>query len=103
MLIIGNRDKSETIGPLKSRQCERCRNHAPVELRAVNTQLTVFFAPLFAYQTEHYLTCPVCGERTRISPESFEKLRPLAELNQAFAKGTIKEADYKARLRRLPG
>jgi len=89
------------LGPAISQECDNCHNEEFWHLCKSSVWATLFFIPVFPYQRDKLLVCPVCRAAMTLTKEQFEELRPVAETNQALAEGKITEAEHHHRITQL--
>ncbi len=54
--------------------CAYCHNPAAHALRAVITEFTFFFIPLFTVRTRHHLQCTFCGATAEVPRDHVDGL-----------------------------
>lgn len=81
-------------GPAVHNKCENCNNENFWHLCKSSTWFTFFFIPIFPYQNDRLLICPVCQYGLKLSKEQFDELLPLADANKQLAEGKITEAEH---------
>ena len=83
--------------------CENCNNEEFWHLCKNSVWFTLFFIPIFPYENEKLLVCPVCKAAVKVPTDEFEQLKPVAEANLALADGKITEVEHQMTLQRLSG
>jgi hypothetical protein len=75
--------------------CQNCANEVFYDFVKIEKRAGVFFVPLFSYDSESWLLCPVCGVgyelRTR---DEVEAARSLKELTKSYLQGRMTEEKY---------
>jgi len=91
--VWGHR-KVKSFGPTFKHHCNHCDNDIFLELYKISTWFTLFFIPIFPYETYYHLICPICKYSFELDKAKFKELKPLAELNMSFINGLISEGEY---------
>lgn len=61
-------------GFVAKQQCCRCGNTVSREIQRHRLWFTLFFIPIFPYQTRYLIVCPICGAQEELSKEAFAEL-----------------------------
>ena len=67
-------------------------------LTRIMVWFTLFFIPIFPYEINHRLTCPICKYGFVLNGEQISKIKPLAEANQLLINSKITQEEYALRL-----
>jgi hypothetical protein len=81
-------------GPTFAIPCGNCDKKEPWSLVSITQYFTLFFIPIFPYETNYLLTCPICNHGTHITAQVFNKLKPVAENNLNFLNKSISQIDF---------
>jgi len=84
-------------------RCPNCHNEQFWVLRRIRRWFTLFFIPVFPYESTHALMCPICGAGRELHGTELKRAKMYAEANTAFESGTLDQADYAARLSAISG
>ncbi len=74
------RKMTKFYGDVLEQNCLVCRRKGAWGLYRVSKWFTLFFIPIFPYETIYYLVCPYCKSYEEIDRQRFEELK-----NQAIA------------------
>ena len=85
----GHRTTNEQ-GPTLPVKCPNCNNDTWYHLLSYRTWFTLFFIPIFPYESKNLLLCPICSSGIELSGEMVEKAR---RLNQAALQLNNNEID----------
>jgi hypothetical protein len=66
---------SKDFGPVGLHRCPNCNNEAPWHLARRRKWFTLFFVPVFPYESTHMLLCPVCGRGIQVSGKELAGLK----------------------------
>lgn len=83
-------------GPTVFRACGNCGKESWFHLFSYKTWFTLFFAPMFPYETKNVLLCPVCSRGFELKGDQFEKAKELNRLALAFLNNKLSEKAYRA-------
>ena len=83
--------------------CPNCQNERFWVLKRVRRWFTLFFIPVFPYESTHALMCPVCGVGKEMGGVELKRAKLYAETNSAYQAGVLGEDDYTARLAAVTG
>jgi hypothetical protein len=79
-IIFGwSHTRLKEFGALIMRMCEHCHNEAAWHLVSRSVWFTLFFIPVFPYERDHFLICPVCRTGLQLTDEQFAGLKAMAE------------------------
>jgi len=78
--------------------CPNCHNEQFWVLKRIRRWFTLFFIPIFPYESTHALMCPICGVGRELSGVELKRAKLFAETNAAYQSGTLREEEYSARL-----
>ena len=84
------------LGPTLPIVCPNCHNDTVWHLHERKSWFTIFFVPLFPYQSMHFFACPICSRGIRLVGEPLDHARRLNAAASAYTAGTISEAEFKA-------
>jgi len=102
MIIFGwGHQKSKNYGPVFKHHCDHCNNDDYWTLHKISTWFTLFFIPVFPYESKCLLICPVCNYGVELDGQKFNELKVIAENNSALIEGRITEEEYKNRVNQL--
>jgi hypothetical protein len=91
-IIFGwNHKISKYFGPVLPQKCQHCNNEEFWHLYKISKWFTLFFIPIFQYESQSLLVCPICKNSMQIDKEIFDKYKPMAKINTAFCKNEIGE------------
>jgi hypothetical protein len=96
---FGNEQKRD-YGAAVPVTCPNCHNQTYLHLVEVKKRFSLFFVPLFPYDSDYYLLCTVCSRGVELDEEQFEKAKKLCRATRAFREGRISEDEYNAILNR---
>ena len=83
--------------------CPNCHNEQFWVLKRIRRWFTLFFIPIFPYESNHVLQCPICGVGREMSGIELKRAKLFAETNGAYQTGTLGEEDFSARLELISG
>jgi hypothetical protein len=78
--------------------CPNCHNEQFWMLKRIRRWFTLFFIPIFPYESTHALMCPICGVAREMSGVELKRAKLFAETNAAFQSGALREDEYETRL-----
>ena len=78
--------------------CPNCDNEQFWILKRIRRWFTLFFVPVFPYESTHALMCPVCGVGRELHGSDLKRAKLYAETHTAFRSNSLDEEDYAARL-----
>lgn len=87
----------KNFGEIFSEKCTNCAQERPWHLLSVSLWFTLFFIPVFAYDTKRFAICPVCGNSKLLNEEQFKALKEYAEINAKYKSGEINAEEFKQR------
>jgi hypothetical protein len=102
-IIFGWRTIIKNIGAVYKKMCDRCHNEKFWILTKSTRWFTLFFIPIIPTRTRYFLACPICKHGYVLTGEQLKVAKPLAEINQQLANGSITEAEHTARMNLLNG
>ena len=92
------RDDGETLPVM----CDNCNNERFWHLTLHRRWFTLFFVPVFPYESAHYLQCPVCQRAAELDGEQLEQAQALNAARKAFEDSTMSEEEYLETIRQSP-
>jgi len=78
--------------------CPNCHNEQFWVLKRIRRWFTLFFIPIFPYESNHALMCPICGVGRELSGVELKRVKLFAETNSAHQAGSLRDEEYEARL-----
>ena len=93
--------KKDTIGPVHEQSCPRCEHAKLWILEKYSEWFTLFFIPIFPTFRSYYQYCPVCREKQMLTKEQFERLKPLAELNNSALNSNMDKEEYQKKYNQI--
>lgn len=90
--------KNENFGKVLPRKCGNCKNEEYWSLFKISRWFTLFFIPVFPYQTKRFTICPVCQCGTEVNDNQFESYKTIAGINAAYQNQTISQEERDQRL-----
>ena len=90
-------EKRKVIGPLSQEDVFIKVPSEFVDLVRIKSWFRAFFIPTIPTSTRYFLIAAENNQRMEINKTDFEKLRPLAELNNLVIKEQISEEEYNER------
>ena len=98
MIIFGwGRHKDQDLGPVVRMSCKNCNNQEYWRLRKVSTWFTLFFIPIFPYESHKLLVCPICKAGVKLKDQQFSEMLAIAKDNNSFLNGEITKEEYETR------
>ena len=95
MIIFGwGHRTTKHHGPTTFIKCPNCKNDAWWHLVSYNTWFTLFFIPIFPYESAHLLLCEVCQQGIELIGDKIKKAKELNELSCTFLDDQITESEY---------
>ncbi|MCK5027475.1 MAG: zinc-ribbon domain-containing protein [Candidatus Pacebacteria bacterium] len=85
---------TKIFGPTFKQNCSNCHNEEYWILTRVRVWFTLFFIPVFPYESKYFLGCPVCQHGLTLNSQQIHELKPLAEANQSLLDGRITKEEY---------
>ncbi len=103
MIIFGwGHTMDKIFGPvIFDGYCPHCHNHSVWYLRRISVWFTLFFIPIFPYKYDRIVCCSICGYYRDVKADDFDKLKPLAKLNDKLARKTISDHEYNMEISRI--
>lgn len=75
----------KNFGQTLVQKCPICSNTSHFSLIRTRDWATLFFIPIFPYETKSYLECPLCRNAFELENEdNIDKLKEIAELIKKF-------------------
>jgi uncharacterized protein YbaR (Trm112 family) len=93
-VIFGwNHQIVNNIGPVLPQVCPNCKNDEFWHLLKISTWFTLFFIPVFPYENNRLIMCPVCKEGLKIDADTYTIYKSIAEINIEFSEKRITESE----------
>jgi hypothetical protein len=96
------RATNEDLGPTAPMACPNCHNDAVWHLLEHKRWFSLFFVPIFPYESKHALLCPICSRGFELNGQQLEHARQLNSAMRGFSSGSVSEAEVRARLASVP-
>jgi hypothetical protein len=94
-IIFGwNHQTNKNYGPTREIICPNCGNKTYLNLLQTKTWFTLFFIPIFPYNSKHFLICKVCSRGIELSGEQIEKAMKLNSATGLYLKQTLSQEQY---------
>ncbi|MBN1594667.1 zinc-ribbon domain-containing protein [candidate division FCPU426 bacterium] len=93
----GNREQ-EDVGPTFRIKCPNCDKTEFWHLIQVKNYFTLFFIPVFPYETKNLIMCPVCTNAIEVHEPLTQKIQAVADIHRQFAGEKITEFEYKVKM-----
>lgn len=90
--------KTENLGPVLPKKCGNCKNEEYWHLYKTSKWFTLFFFPLFPYESDKMIICPVCNRGTAVDLETYKSYASIAEINKAFSENTVTQEERDSKL-----
>lgn len=98
-VIFGwNHQIVKNSGPVLPQVCPNCKNDEYWHLLKISTWFTLFFIPVFPYENNRLIMCPICKEGLKIDSETFTVYKSIAEINTDFTENRITESERTSKL-----
>lgn len=98
-LIFGwGRKTVKDYGPTILTKCGNCNNNVFYKLVHVRVWFTLFFVPIFPYESKYILLCNTCSRGRELFDKDIEKAKNYNKLTTSYLKKEITELQYKASL-----
>ena len=96
-VIFGwNHVTAKPMGDTLPVTCPRCQNTRYWRLRQVTRWFTLFFAPIFPYETFHQLHCPICFCSLVVSGKHLEDALSMRRATSSYVKGGMTVEQYQS-------
>lgn len=82
-------------------RCSNCNNTQFWNLVHLRLWFTLFFIPVFPYESKHLLLCPVCQQGIKLSGQQVARAMKLNQYSLAFINKTLNKEQYFAQLSQL--
>lgn len=89
---------THVFGAVLPVDCPNCHNEEFWVLKRVRRWFTLFFVPVFPYESTHAVMCPICGVGSEVSGSELKRAKLYAETNAAFQAGSLSDDAYATRL-----
>lgn len=102
MFIFGwGHQMKRIFGPVFKHHCDHCNNDEYWVLHKISVWFTLFFIPVFPYEINYLLLCPVCTYGIKLDGKQFKEFAPIAQNNNALIQGKITEEQYNENVKLL--
>lgn len=92
-IIVGwGRKTNNDLGPTYAITCPNCGNKTVWHLLEHTRWVTLFFFPLFPYQSKHFLFCPVCTRGAELEGQRLQYAKYRNAAARSFPAETLLEA-----------
>ena len=99
MIIFGwGNTKTKDYGETYPLKCSRCNNSTYWRLVRITQWFDLFFIPIFAYETKHWILCPVCNVGFELDDDKLEHARELNEITLSYLDKKITDKEYNKKL-----
>jgi len=93
MIIWGwGRRTTTDYGMSRSYTCNNCRNVNRFRLLGVKKWFTLFFIPVFPYETSCLELCPICRAGRKLQKQELEALKLEAMNDQSYISGSVPQS-----------
>lgn len=82
-------------------KCPNCNNTKFWNLIHLKLWFTLFFIPVFPYESKHLIVCPVCQNGITLKGQQLVRAQKLNHYSLAFVNKTMSEEDYLVQLKLL--
>ena len=96
----GHQAKSE-IGQVFKHACSHCNNDVYWTLWKYTYWFTIFFIPIFPYESKKLLLCPVCSYGIELSDTKYNELCQIIEANKLLSAEKITRLEYLNRIKQI--
>ncbi len=102
MIIFGwGHQMRKKLGPVFKHHCDHCNNEDYWILHKISVWFTLFFIPVFPYERNFLLLCPICTYGIKLDSNQFKQFAPIALNNNALIEGRITEEQYNEEMKLL--
>ena len=102
MIIFGwGHTKREDLGAVMPLKCPKCNNTKFWHLRKQSTWFTLFFMPVFPYEKNKWLSCPICNSGIQLSNDQVERATELIEITNDYLNKYITEENYLSQVKEM--
>jgi len=92
----------KNFGQTLVQKCFICSNTSHFSLVRTSEWFTLFFIPIFPYETKYYLECPICRNAFEIKEKNIiKKLKEIAELIDEFDNEEITKKELNTQYKKL--
>ena len=95
------RQTKNDFGPTLPGRCPNCKNNGFHRLLHIRKWFTLFFIPVFPYESHHYLLCDVCSRGLELHGPQIEKAKQLNEATASYLKKLTTKEQYQVVLNNL--
>lgn len=92
------RGTATDLGPTLPLTCPNCRNDTVWHFHEHKKWFTLFFLPVFPYDTKHVLLCPICSHGIQLRGNQLDQARRLNSAAQSYFADTMSEDQFQAAL-----
>jgi zinc ribbon protein len=85
-------------GPTYKIECPNCDKSEMWQLLQIRTFFTLFFIPVFPYESKKIMICPVCQHALELPDPVFQKAKVVADIHMNLANKKITEFEYKTQM-----
>jgi hypothetical protein len=83
-------------GPTIPAKCGNCNNNVYFKLVNVKLWFTLFFVPVFPYESKYILLCSTCSRGRELYDKDIEKAKNYNRLTTSYLKKEITDEQYRA-------
>jgi len=96
------RATNSDLGPTLPIVCPNCRNDTVWHLHEHKKWFTLFFLPIFPYESNHLFLCPICSRGIELAGERLDHALRLNSEAKSHVAGAISDTEFKALLGATP-
>ena len=90
------RGTDKDLGPTLPINCPNCHNDTFWHFHKRERWFTLFFIPVFPYESKYLFICPTCSRGVELKGDHLDHARRLNSTAQDYFAGKTSEADFKA-------
>ncbi len=88
------RTSNNDFGPTRYTKCRNCNNESFWHLMHRRVWFTLFFIPVFPYESDHYLLCRICTQGFKLSSDEIQKYIELNGLTRSLMAEEMTPEEY---------
>ena len=102
VLIVGwGGGVTQDLGEVAPTVCPRCHNAVFLHEIRSDKKFSVYFVPIYQYENNAYLACPICHTGVQLSPGQIGAADRMRVSTKQFRQGRLDEPTYRAAVERF--
>ncbi|RYM34797.1 hypothetical protein ERX46_05330 [Brumimicrobium glaciale] len=100
-VIFGTLQITTSFGPVEQNQYQNYNNTEFWQLNRLSKFFTLFFIPIFPYNTIYWYYCPICNYGIELDSVGFKSYKSIAEINSSFIENKISEEEKNIQMQKI--